>query len=152
MKPITALTGTPEFKPHAIEFNKGMGITFGIQHANLVVAGIQIAGVANGQVTLGWFTSAEQHRFTLLGPWCRGSTTNAFDHLLDQAIGPEEDFFCTAVEAKWLLDINITGIQAGAAAQGCVHGAGVAPLDQGLRARTRNIGRSAGRPSGLSTR
>ena len=99
MEPITAEANSAKFQEHAIDLHKCMGIALGIKHADLVVAGIQIARAAIGQVALGWFTPAEQHRFTLLGRGCRGFTNNAFDHLLDQAIGPEEDFFCTAVEA-----------------------------------------------------
>ena len=71
MEPIAAAANAAKFQTHAIEFNKGMGIALGIQHADLVVAGIQIASVAIGQVALGWFTPAEQHRFSLLGLWLR---------------------------------------------------------------------------------
>ena len=133
MEAITAAANAAKFQAHAIDLHELIGIALGIKHAYLVVAGIQIARAAIGQVALGWFTPAKQHRITLLGRGCRGFTNNAFDHLLDQAIGPEEDFFSSAVKDKGLLDINITSIQAGAATQGCEHGADVALLDQGLQ-------------------
>ena len=133
MEAIAASANAAKFQAYAIDLHKCMWIALGIKHADLVVVGIQIARAAIGQVALSWFTAAEQHRITLLGRGCRGFTNNAFNHLLDQAIGPEEDFFCTAVEAKGLLDINITGIQAGAAAQGGDHSVDMSTLDQVLK-------------------
>ena len=88
MEPITATANSAKFQAHAIDLHKCVGIALGIKHADLVVAGIQIARAAIGQVALAWFAAAEQHRFTLLGRGCRGFANNAFDHLLDQAISP----------------------------------------------------------------
>ena len=77
MEPITTAANAAELEAHAMDLHEGMGIALGIKHADLVVAGIQIASAAIGQVALGWFAAAEQHRFTLLGLGGRGFIHNA---------------------------------------------------------------------------
>lgn len=133
MEAIAALAHAAELHPHAVCLQKGMGVTHGIQHADLVIPGGNVAFWAAGQMALGWATAAEQHRLALLRRGHGFLAHDAFDHLLDQAIGPQKNFFGAAVEAQRLLEVNVASIQAGAAAQGCEHGAGVAALDQVLQ-------------------
>ena len=58
-EPITAAANAAKFQAHAIDLHERMGIALGIKHADLVVAGIQIARAAIGQVALGWFTATK---------------------------------------------------------------------------------------------
>ena len=77
MEAIAAAANAAKFQVYATHLHERMGIALGIKHADLVVAGIQIARAAIGQVALGWYTPAEQHRFTLLGLGGRGFMHNA---------------------------------------------------------------------------
>ena len=99
----------------------------------MVIPGGQIAFRAAGQITLSGTAAAEQHRLALLGRGHGLLAHDPLDHLLNQAIGSEKDFFGAAVEAQWLLEVHITRIQARTTAQRCEHGAGVAPLNQVLQ-------------------
>ena len=133
MQSIAALTDAAELQTHAVDLQRGMGITLGIEHADLVVPDAHIAFRAAGEIALGWLAAAEQHRLVLLR---RGDGIFAYDplaHLIKQAIGFEKNFFGAAVETQWLLEVNITGIKTRATAQGCKHGAAVDPLDQVLQ-------------------
>ena len=133
MQAISALTDAAELKTHAVDLQKGMGITLGIEHADLVVPGAHIAFRAAGEIALGWLAAAEQHRLALLRRGDGILANDPLDHLLNQAIGFERNFFGAAVETQWLLELNITGIKSRATAQGCKHRAAVAPLDQVLQ-------------------
>jgi len=103
MEPITTAANAAELQAHAMDLDEGMGIALGIKHADLVVAGIQIASAAIGKVALGWFAAAEQHRFTLLGLGGWGFMHNAQDHLLNQSIGAQEDFLSAAIKTQHFL-------------------------------------------------
>jgi len=133
---IAALAHPAELQPHAVCFQKRMRVALRIEHADLVVTGAQIAFRAAGQIALAWAAAAEQHRLGQLGHGLGLLAHDPHDHLLDQGIGPEKGFFGAAVKAQWLLEINITGIETIAAAQGCEHGAVVSPLDQVLQGAT----------------
>ena len=132
MQAIAALTDAAELETHAVDLQKGVGITLGIEHADLVVPSAQIAFRAAGEIALGWFATAEQHRLALLRRSHGLLEHDLLNHLLKQDIGPEKNFFSAAMEAQWLFEIDISRIQTRAAAQCCEHGAGVAPLNQVL--------------------
>lgn len=116
-----------------MRLKKSVGVALGIEHADLVIPGTQVAFRAGGEIALDWGAAAEQDRYALLWHGHGLVAHDPVDHLLDQAIGPEEDFFGAAMEAKGFLEIDLTGIQASTTAQGCEHGAVVAPLDQVLQ-------------------
>jgi len=133
MQAIAALAHTAKLQPHAEGFEKSVRVALGVEHADLVIPGAQLAFRAAGQIALGWGAAVEQHRLALLRCGRGLLAHDAFDHLLDQVIGPQKNFFGAAVEAQRLLEINVTFIQACAAAQACEHGAAVAALDQVLQ-------------------
>ena len=103
MEAIAAAANAAELKTHAVNVHERMGIALRINHTELVTAGIQIASAAIGQVALGWFAAAKQHRFTLLGLGGRGFMHIAQNHLLNQSIVPQEDFLSAAIKAQIFL-------------------------------------------------
>ena len=53
MEPIAAAANAAELQTHAEDLYERMGISLSVQHADLVVGGIQISISAIGQVALG---------------------------------------------------------------------------------------------------
>ena len=93
-----------------MDLQKGMGITLGIQHADLVVPSSQFALLTVRQIALGWGASAEQHWVALLrnGVWFL--THNEFNHPFNQLIGSKKNFLSAAMQIQWLLEIYVTCI------------------------------------------
>ena len=110
-----------------------MGITFGIQRADLVVPGAQIAFRPADYIALGCTAAAEHSRLAMPQHFHGLLAHDPLDHLLNQVVDLEKNPFGTYVAAQRLLEIDVILVQAIAAAQGSEHRAAVSELDKVLR-------------------
>ena len=93
METIAATTNAAKLQPHAIHLKKGMGITVGIKHADLVIPGCQIPFRTAIEIALRRLAPAKKNWLSLLGLRCRLLKNNSRNHRLDQSIRTEKDFF-----------------------------------------------------------